>query len=158
MAKKEYEVKVKTDEKSLTNTYGKFIIQPLERGYGVTVGNALRRVLMTTLPGAAITNVKVEGVLHEFSTISGIKDDMSDIIQNLKLKIQNKYSTKNCNFIDGIRVDLDVGWFLIRASNTENSLILRIDGNTKENFVNLSKEVDALLKSEKIIVNDISQV
>ena len=84
MAKKEYEVKVKTDEKSLTNTYGKFIIQPLERGYGVTVGNALRRVLMTTLPGAAITNVKVEGVLHEFSTISGIKDDMSDIIQNLK--------------------------------------------------------------------------
>ena len=84
MAKKEYEVKVNTDEKSLTNTYGKFIIQPLERGYGVTVGNALRRVLMTTLPGAAITNVKVEGVLHEFSTISGIKDDMSDIIQNLK--------------------------------------------------------------------------
>ena len=84
MAKKEYEIKVNTDEKSLTNTYGKFIIQPLERGYGVTVGNALRRVLMTTLPGAAITNVKVEGVLHEFSTISGIKDDMSDIIQNLK--------------------------------------------------------------------------
>ena len=84
MAKKEYEIKVKTDEKSLTNTYGKFLIQPLERGYGVTVGNALRRVLMTTLPGAAITNVKVEGVLHEFSTISGIKDDMSDIIQNLK--------------------------------------------------------------------------
>ena len=79
MAKKEYEIKVKTDEKSLTDTYGKFIIQPLERGYGVTVGNALRRVLMTTLPGAAITNVKVEGVLHEFSTISGIKDDMSDI-------------------------------------------------------------------------------
>ena len=69
MAKKEYEVKVKTDEKSLTNTYGKFIIQPLERGYGVTVGNALRRVLMTTLPGAAITNEKVEGVLHEFSSI-----------------------------------------------------------------------------------------
>ena len=50
MAKKEYEIKVKTDEKSLTDTYGKFIIQPLERGYGVTVGNALRRVLMTTLP------------------------------------------------------------------------------------------------------------
>ena len=80
------------------------------------------------------------------------------VIENLKLKIQNKYTTKYCNFIDGIRVDLDVGWFLIRASNTENSLILRIDGNTKENFVNLSKEVDALMKSEKIIVNDISQV
>ena len=85
-------------------------------------------------------------------------DKKFSVIENLKLKIQDKYATKYCNFIDGIRVDLDVGWFLIRASNTENSLILRIDGNTKENFVNLSKEVDALLKSEKIIVNDISQV
>ena len=85
-------------------------------------------------------------------------DKKFSVIENLKLKIQNKYAAKYCNFIDGIRVDLDVGWFLIRASNTENSLILRIDGNTKENFVNLSKEVDALLKSEKIIVNDISQV
>ena len=56
----------------------------LERGYGVTLGNALRRVLLTSLPGAAITNVKVENVLHEFSTIPGVKDDMSDIIQNLK--------------------------------------------------------------------------
>ena len=84
MAKKEYDLKIKTDNKSLTKTYGKFIVQPLERGYGVTVGNALRRVLLTSLPGAAITNVKVEGVLHEFSTITGVKDDMADIIQNLK--------------------------------------------------------------------------
>ena len=84
MGKKEYDLKIKTDSKSLTDTYGKFIIQPLERGYGVTVGNALRRVLLTSLPGAAITNVKVEGVLHEFSTIPGVKDDMADIIQNLK--------------------------------------------------------------------------
>ena len=84
MGKKEYDLKIKTDNKSLTKTYGKFIVQPLERGYGVTVGNALRRVLLTSLPGAAITNVKVEGVLHEFSTIPGVKDDMADIIQNLK--------------------------------------------------------------------------
>ena len=102
MAKKEYEIKVKTDEKSLTNTYGKFIIQPLERGYGVTVGNALRRVLMTTLPGAAITNVKVEGVLHEFSTISGIKDDMSDIIQNLK-GVRFKLSDSD---VDNVKINL----------------------------------------------------
>ena len=102
MAKKEYEIKVKTDEKSLTNTYGKFLIQPLERGYGVTVGNALRRVLMTTLPGAAITNVKVEGVLHEFSTISGIKDDMSDIIQNLK-GVRFKLSDSD---VDNVKIKL----------------------------------------------------
>jgi len=81
---KEYNLKIKTDNNSLTETYGKFIIQPLERGYGVTVGNALRRVLLTSIPGAAITNLKVENVLHEFSTISGVKDDMTDIIQNLK--------------------------------------------------------------------------
>ena len=84
MAKKEYKLKIKTDKDSLTDTYGKFVLQPLERGYGVTVGNALRRVLLTSLPGAAITNVKVEGVLHEFSTITGVKEDMADIIQNLK--------------------------------------------------------------------------
>ena len=84
MSKKDYKLKVKTDKKSLTKTYGKFVIQPLERGYGVTLGNAMRRVLLTSLPGAAITNVKIENVLHEFSTISGVKDDMSDIIQNLK--------------------------------------------------------------------------
>ena len=84
MSKKEYKLKIKTEKNTLTNTYGKFILQPLERGYGVTVGNALRRVLLTSLPGAAITNVKVEGVLHEFSTISGVKEDMADIIQNLK--------------------------------------------------------------------------
>ena len=81
---KEYDLKIKTENNSLTDTYGKFSVQPLERGYGVTVGNALRRVLLTSLPGAAITNVKIEGVLHEFSTISGVKDDMADIVQNLK--------------------------------------------------------------------------
>ncbi len=80
-------------------------------------------------------------------------DKKFSIIENLKLIIQDKYPIKNCNFIDGIRVDLDIGWYLIRASNTENSLIIRIDGNTKENFVNLSNEVKTLLKSEKIRIN-----
>jgi DNA-directed RNA polymerase subunit alpha len=68
----------------LTNTYGKFIIEPLDRGYGITIGNALRRVLLTAIPGAAITNVKIDGVLHEFSTVPGVKDDVADIIMNLK--------------------------------------------------------------------------
>ena len=116
MAKKEYEIKVKTDEKSLTDTYGKFIIQPLERGYGVTVGNALRRVLMTTLPGAAITNVKVEGVLHEFSTISGIKDDMSDIIQNLK-GVRFKLSDSD---VDNVKIKLK-GKKVFTAQDIQNA-------------------------------------
>jgi len=101
MAKK-YDLKIKTDNNSLTDTYGKFIIQPLERGYGVTVGNALRRVLLTSIPGAAITNVKVENVLHEFSTISGVKDDMTDIIQNLK-GVRFKLSDSD---VDNVRISL----------------------------------------------------
>ena len=83
MAKK-LDLKIKVDEKNLTGTFGKFAVQPLERGYGITIGNALRRVLLTSIPGAAITNAKFDGVLHEFSTIEGVKDDVSDIIQNLK--------------------------------------------------------------------------
>ena len=99
---KEYNLKIKTDNNSLTETYGKFIIQPLERGYGVTVGNALRRVLLTSIPGAAITNVKVENVLHEFSTISGVKDDMTDIIQNLK-GVRFKLSESD---VDNVKISL----------------------------------------------------
>jgi len=101
MAKK-YDLKIKTDNNSLTDTYGKFIIQPLERGYGVTVGNALRRVLLTSIPGAAITNVKVENVLHEFSTITGVKDDMTDIIQNLK-GVRFKLSDSD---VDNVKISL----------------------------------------------------
>ena len=72
------------ETESSSDTYGKFLFQPLDRGFGVTLGNALRRVLLTSIPGAAITNVKMDGVLHEFSTIKGIKEDVADIIMNLK--------------------------------------------------------------------------
>ena len=115
MGKKEYDLKIKTDNKSLTNTYGKFIVQPLERGYGVTVGNALRRVLMTSLPGAAITNVKVDGVLHEFSTIPGVKDDMADIIQNLK-GVRFKLSDSD---VDNITITLK-GKKILSAANIQD--------------------------------------
>jgi len=81
---KSFKLKVKTDAKSLTETEGKFLIQPLDRGYGITLGNAMRRVLLTSIPGAAVTHVKIEGVEHEFSTIKGVKDDVADIIMNLK--------------------------------------------------------------------------
>ena len=101
MAKK-YDLKIKTDNNSLTDTYGKFIIQPLERGYGVTVGNALRRVLLPSIPGSAIPHVKVENVLHEFSTISGVKDDMTDIIQNLK-GVRFKLSDSD---VDNVKISL----------------------------------------------------
>ena len=67
-----------------TDTYGRFVIQPLERGFGVTIGNALRRVLLSSLQGVAITALKIDGVQHEFSTIEGVTEDVADIILNLK--------------------------------------------------------------------------
>lgn len=65
-------------------TYGKFVVEPLERGYGTTLGNSLRRIMLSSLPGAAISTIKIDGVLHEFSTIPGVKEDVSEIILNLK--------------------------------------------------------------------------
>ncbi len=76
--------KIECVELNADNTYGKFVVEPLERGYGITLGNSLRRILLSSLPGAAVNWVKVEGVLHEFSTVPGVKEDISEIILNLK--------------------------------------------------------------------------
>ena len=75
---------VEIDDKSTTPQYAKFTIEPLERGFGVTLGNALRRVLLSSLPGAAVTAAKIESVQHEFSTITGVKEDVPEIMMNLK--------------------------------------------------------------------------
>ena len=66
------------------NTYGKFIVEPLERGYGITLGNSLRRILLSSLPGAAVNSIKIDGVLHEFSTVPGVVEDVTEIILNIK--------------------------------------------------------------------------
>lgn len=76
--------KIETADLQPDGTYGKVIVEPLERGYGTTLGNSLRRVLLSSLPGYAITSVKIDGVLHEFSTIPGIKEDVTEIVLNLK--------------------------------------------------------------------------
>ena len=81
---KELDLKLIVNTEELTDTFGKFSVQPLERGYGITLGNALRRVLLTSIPGAAITNVRIDGVLHEFSTIDNVREDVADILMNLK--------------------------------------------------------------------------
>ncbi|MFO7890811.1 MAG: DNA-directed RNA polymerase subunit alpha [bacterium] len=85
--------KVERDESTYTSTYGKFIIQPLERGFGVTLGNAFRRVLLSSIHGAAITHVRFEGIVHEFSTVPGIVENLTEIILNFKqvrIKLINK--------------------------------------------------------------------
>ncbi len=75
---------IEIDDTSYSNTYGKFVLQPLERGFGVTIGNSLRRILLSSLPGAAISMFKIDEVLHEFSTIDGVAEDVADMVLNLK--------------------------------------------------------------------------
>ena len=76
--------KLECDEESLTDNYGKFVAEPFERGYGVTIGNSLRRVLLSSLEGAAVTSIKIEGASHEFATIPGVAEDVTEIVLNIK--------------------------------------------------------------------------
>jgi len=84
--------KIECVELDEVKSYARFVVEPLERGYGITLGNSLRRVLLSSLPGAAVTSVKIEGVLHEFSTIPGVVEDVTDIILNLKSLALKIYS------------------------------------------------------------------
>ncbi len=85
---------IEVTEISEDKKYGKFVVEPLERGYGITLGNSLRRIMLSSLPGAAVSQVKIEGVLHEFSSIPGVKEDVTEIIMNIKsLAIKNSSDT-----------------------------------------------------------------
>ncbi len=86
--------KVKIEKETFSEKYGKFIIEPLERGYGITLGNSLRRILLSSIPGAAVVSIKIEGVAHEFATIPGVKEDVLQIIQNLKKLRMKLYTDK----------------------------------------------------------------
>ena len=99
-------------------SYGKFVLEPLERGYGTTIGNSLRRVLMSSLKGYAITSVKIDGILHEFSTIEGVKEDVTEIVLNLKNVILKIYGNNSKTmYIDvtnvtEITAGYDSSWFV----------------------------------------------
>ncbi|NLW40377.1 MAG: DNA-directed RNA polymerase subunit alpha [Tissierellia bacterium] len=84
--------RIEVVEVSEDNTYGKFIVEPLERGYGTTLGNGLRRVLLSSLPGAAVSSIKIQGVLHEFSTVPGVLEDVPEMILNIKGITAKMYS------------------------------------------------------------------
>ncbi|MCB0302732.1 MAG: DNA-directed RNA polymerase subunit alpha, partial [Calditrichaeota bacterium] len=89
--------KVELDESSYSTSFGRFVVQPLERGFGVTLGNIFRRVLLSSIQGAAITAIRIDGVQHEFATIDGVKEDLTNIILNLKevrIKLLNKRPDK----------------------------------------------------------------
>lgn len=128
------------DDSSKSATFGRFSLQPLERGFGVTLGNALRRVLLSSLTGAAITAVKIEGVLHEFSTIPGVVEDVTEIILNLKqvrMRIVNKKTTGCELSISGVKVfnaeDIQKACPDIEILNPE-LLIAKLNPDTKLNM------------------------
>ena len=96
--------------------YGKFVVEPLERGYGITLGNSLRRIMLSSLPGAAVSQVKIEGVLHEFSSIPGVKEDVTEIIMNIKsLAIRNNSET---NEVKTAYIEFE-GEGVVRASDIQ---------------------------------------
>ena len=81
-------------EQSEDGSYGKFVVEPLERGYGTTLGNSMRRILLSSLPGYAPSSVKIEGVQHEFTTVKGVREDVTEIILNVKELIVKIYGAK----------------------------------------------------------------
>ncbi|ACD91226.1 MAG: DNA-directed RNA polymerase subunit alpha [Chlorobium limicola] len=88
--------KIEVDEATHTDRFGRFVAQPLERGYGVTLGNVMRRALLASLPGTAITGLKIDGVFHEFSTINGVREDVPEIVLNLKKVRFRSNCKRNC--------------------------------------------------------------
>lgn len=96
--------KIETVEISDDAKYGKFVVEPLERGYGTTLGNSLRRILLSSLPGAAVTSIQIDGVLHEFSTIEGVVEDVTSIILNIKKLALKIYSDEEKHWKSMFRV------------------------------------------------------
>ena len=140
--------KIEIVETSDDNKYGKFVIEPLERGYGITLGNSLRRIMLSSLPGTAVCHVKIKGVLHEFSSIPGVKEDVTEIIMNIK----NVVIKNNSDTFEPKQAYIDVvGERVVKAGD------IKVDGdieivNPDLVIANLSGP-DAKLEMELTIVN-----
>lgn len=140
--------KIEIVETSDDNKYGKFVIEPLERGYGITLGNSLRRIMLSSLPGTAVSHVKIKGVLHEFSSILGVKEDVTEIIMNIK----NVVIKNNSDTFEPKQAYIDVvGERVVKAGD------IKVDGdieivNPDLVIANLSGP-DAKLEMELTIAN-----
>lgn len=140
--------KIEIVETSDDNKYGKFVIEPLERGYGITLGNSLRRIMLSSLPGTAVSHVKIKGVLHEFSSIPGVKEDVTEIIMNIK----NVVIKNNSDTFEPKQAYIDVvGERVVKAGD------IKVDGdieivNPDLVIANISGP-DAKLEMELTIVN-----
>lgn len=153
---KELEIsrKLSWDEETLSPAYGKLVAGPLERGYGVTVGNSLRRVLLSSLRGAAVTSVRIEGVLHEFSTTPGVVEDITEIILNLKqlivrlhgegpktirIKASGKGEVLAADIVKDNQVDILNPHLHIATLNKEGRLEMEMEVNAGKGYVSAEK-------------------
>ena len=140
--------KIEIVEISDDNKYGKFVVEPLERGYGTTLGNSLRRIMLSSLPGTAVTHVKIKGVLHEFSSIPGVKEDVTEIVMNIKSLVIKNNSLTN----EPKQAYIDVaGDCVVRASDIHVDVDIEII-NPDLVIANLSGP-DARLEMELTIGN-----
>jgi len=146
--------KIECIETAENGTYGKFVVEPLERGYGITLGNALRRILLSSLPGVAANSIKIDGVLHEFSTIYGVKEDVAELILNIKgLALKMNGEGSRTVYIDAqgpgevtgndIRTDGDVEVvnkdIHIATLDDDGKLYMEINVNKGRGYVSQSK-------------------
>jgi DNA-directed RNA polymerase subunit alpha len=146
--------KIECVSNSDNNAYGKFVIEPLERGYGITLGNSLRRILLSSLPGVAVTSIKIDGVLHEFSTIPGVVEDVTEIILNIKsLSIKLHGDSQKIVYIDtdkegtvtaaDIKADADVEILNpdlhIATLNGGNRLYMELTISTGRGYISAEK-------------------
>lgn len=106
--------RINVEELSSDGTYGKFVVEPLERGFGNTLGNSLRRILLSSLPGVAVTAIKIDGVVHEFSTIKGVKEDVTEIV----LSIKNLIARMNCDAPKILTIDA-AGPCVVKAADIQ---------------------------------------
>ena len=141
--------KIEIAEISEDKKYGKFVVEPLERGYGTTLGNSLRRIMLSSLPGTAVSQVKIDGVLHEFSSIPGVKEDVTEIIMNLKsLAIKN---TSSSNEPKSAYIEFE-GEGVVRASDIQVDSDIEII-NKDQVIATLSGGKDSKLYMELTITN-----
>lgn len=149
-------IKPKIKKEILNNTYGKFIVEPLERGYGITLGNSLRRVLLSSISGDSITWVRIDGVLHEFSTISGVLEDVTQIILNLKgmpfrlkttepqtlyLNVKGIKEVKAGDFKENPQVEiLDKEWYIATITEKNAELSMEVGVAKGKGYVPVEKQ------------------
>ena len=142
--------RIEIDEISEDKKYGRFVVEPLERGYGTTLGNSLRRIMLSSLPGTAVSHIKIDGIVHEFSAIPGVKEDVTEIVMNIKsLAIKN--ASANLNETKTMYIDAN-GEGVVTAADIKCDPDIEII-NTDQVIATLNGGADSKLYIEMTVVN-----